>query len=58
MPDVLKRTIYISPELVMKLEKSADDLGMTCNTVIKLLLEDYYNNERKVFVDYMRGNRK
>jgi len=31
---------------------------MTCNTVIKLLLEDYYNNERKVFVDYMRGNRK
>ena len=58
MYDKEKKTIYMKPEIIKEIQKFADNSGLSWNSAISMILHDYFNEERKVLVAHLKGEKE
>ena len=57
MYDKEKKTIYMKPEIIKEIQKFADNSGLSWNSAISMILHDYFNEERKILVAHLKGEK-
>ena len=57
MNNKIKRNLYLTKEMFDSVQKFADNVGMSWNASIALILSDYFNEERKILVAHLKGEK-
>ncbi len=55
MYDKQKKTVYLTENLIKKIQDFADNTGLTWNGAACMILHDYFNDERKILVAHLKG---
>jgi len=55
MYDKQKKTVYLTEKLIGKIQGFADNTGLTWNGAACMILSDYFNEERRLLVNYLKG---
>ena len=57
MYDKEKKTVYMTAEIIKNVQKFADNVGLSWNSAVSVILHDYFNEERKVLVAHLKGEK-
>ena len=57
MYDKQKKTVYLTENLIKKIQAFADNTGLTWNGAACMILHDYFNEERKILVAHLKGEK-
>ena len=57
MYDKEKKTIYMKPEIIKAVQQFADNTGLSWNATVNMILHDYFNEERKILVAHLKGEK-
>ena len=57
MYDKEKKTIYMKPEIIKAVQQFADNTGLSWNATVNMILMDYFNEERKILVAHLKGEK-
>lgn len=57
MEKKMKRNLYLTREVFDKVQNFADNTGLSWNATVNMILHDYFNEERKILVAHLKGEK-
>lgn len=58
MEKKMKRNLYLTREVFDKVQNFADNTGLSWNATVNMILHDYFNEERKILVAHLKGEKE